>query len=82
MGDALGLSAVHVNRVLQELRGAKLITLKGGVLSILDWDGLRQAGEFDPVYLHLDTKERGAGGEGLIEFPSNLAGSPPTRGPL
>jgi CRP-like cAMP-binding protein len=53
IGDALGLSGVHVNRVLQELRAAKLITLKGGVLSILDWEGLRLAGEFDPAYLHL-----------------------------
>ena len=82
IGDALGLSAVHVNRVLQELRGAKLITLKGGVLSILDWDGLRQAGEFDPVYLHLENQRTGFGGEGLIEFPPDLAGSPPRRGPL
>src|SRR5215211_8094540 len=47
LGDALGLSTVHVNRVLQELRGNDLITLRGGVLTVLDWDGLRQAGEFD-----------------------------------
>jgi CRP-like cAMP-binding protein len=56
LGDALGLSTVHVNRVLQELRGNDLITLRGGTLTVLDWTGLRQAGEFDPAYLHLDPK--------------------------
>ena len=54
LGDALGLSTVHVNRVLQELRGDGLITLQGGTLTVLDWDGLTNAGEFDPTYLHLD----------------------------
>ena len=54
LGDALGLSTVHVNRVLQELRGNDLISLRSGTLTVLDWDGLRQAGEFDPTYLHLD----------------------------
>jgi len=56
LGDALGLSTVHVNRVLQELRGSDLITLRGGFLTVLDWDGLKTAGEFDPAYLHLDPK--------------------------
>jgi len=59
LGDALGLSTVHVNRVLQELRGSDLITLRGGTLTVLDWDGLREAGEFDPAYLHLDPKYLG-----------------------
>jgi CRP-like cAMP-binding protein len=57
LGDALGLSTVHVNRVLQELRGAGLITLGGGVLTVLDWEGLKEAGEFDPTYLHLENRE-------------------------
>ena len=56
LGDALGLSTVHVNRVLQELRGNDLITLRGGVLTVQDWGGLTHAGEFDPAYLHLDPK--------------------------
>ena len=57
-GDALGLSTVHVNRVLQELRGNGLITLRSGTLTVLDWDGLTSAGEFDQTYLHLDPKQR------------------------
>jgi CRP-like cAMP-binding protein len=52
-GDATGMSTVHVNRVLQELRGAGLITLNGKTLTVLDWEGLQEAGDFDPTYLHL-----------------------------
>lgn len=51
--DALGLSPVHVNRVLQDLRKDGLIASRGRFLSIEDWDGLRRGGEFDPDYLHL-----------------------------
>jgi CRP-like cAMP-binding protein len=53
LGDALGLSAVHVNRVLQELRRLGLIKLGSGNLTILDWEGLKEVGDFDPGYLHL-----------------------------
>jgi CRP-like cAMP-binding protein len=54
LGDALGLSTVHVNRSLQELRGDGLIKLDRGSLNVLNWEGLKKAGEFDPTYLHLD----------------------------
>ena len=60
LGDALGLSTVHVNRVLQELRGKDLITLRGRSLSVQDWPGLKEAGEFDPTYLHLSDKAQEA----------------------
>jgi CRP-like cAMP-binding protein len=53
LGDALGLSAVHINRVLQQLRSDGLITLNGGTLTVKNWEGLRNAGQFDPDYLHL-----------------------------
>ena len=54
IGDSLGLSTVHVNRCLQELRGDGLIELRGRSLRVLNWEGLKTAGEFDPTYLHLD----------------------------
>lgn len=54
IADALGLSNVHVNRVLQELRGQDLISLQGRKLVIFDWLALTKAGEFDPGYLHLE----------------------------
>lgn len=57
LGDALGLSTVHVNRVLQDLRSEEIISLQGGSLAVLDWEGLKEAGEFDPAYLHLVRKE-------------------------
>lgn len=53
MADALGLSAVHVNRSLKELRAQRMIQLGGGVLVIVDFDGLARIGEFDPAYLQL-----------------------------
>jgi len=56
LGDALGLSTVHVNRVLQELRGQGLIVLKARNLIIQDWEGLQAAGEFDPTYLHVEPR--------------------------
>ena len=60
LGDALGLSSVHVNRVLQDLRQDDLVVLRGRRLSTPDWEGLKAAGEFDPTYLHLDRKEAAA----------------------
>ncbi|WP_238296036.1 Crp/Fnr family transcriptional regulator [Methylobacterium soli] len=56
LGDALGLSNVHVNRVLQEMRGKGLITLRSNTLVIEAWDDLIRAGEFDPTYLHLQKR--------------------------
>jgi CRP-like cAMP-binding protein len=55
LGDALGLSTVHVNRVLQRLRGDGIIELHTGLLRVLDWPALMDIGEFSPDYLHLET---------------------------
>ena len=53
IGDALGLSTVHVNRTLMDLRSGGMIELEKGRLTILDWKSLAEAGQFDPTYLHL-----------------------------
>ncbi|HEX2558772.1 Crp/Fnr family transcriptional regulator [Phenylobacterium sp.] len=58
IGQALGLSVVHVNRTLQLLREAGLVDLRGGILSILDRERLWDAADFDPRYLHLKTTSR------------------------
>lgn len=58
LGDVLGLSSVHVNRVLQELRATDLLEWQGGRMKILDWDGLRALAEFDDRYLHLHSQPR------------------------
>ena len=52
LGDATGLSLVHVNRVLQRLRAEALITFSNGRLTIHDWEGLARAGGFNAAYLH------------------------------
>ncbi len=52
LADACGLSPVHVNRVLQRLRREGLIISTGDVHAIANWDGLREAGDFDETYLH------------------------------
>jgi CRP-like cAMP-binding protein len=57
IGDALGLSTVHVNRTLQKLRGDNLITLTKTHLTVNDWEGLKAVGEFDPTYLHQQPRE-------------------------
>jgi CRP-like cAMP-binding protein len=53
IADALGLSTVHVNRVLQDLRRDHLIAQSGRRLRVLHWAGLKRASGFDPGYLHL-----------------------------
>ena len=40
LADALGLSAIHVNRVLRQLRERGLLALKAGTMTIHDHDGL------------------------------------------
>ena len=51
LADAFGISTVHVNRTLQELRGDGLIELKGSVLKILDVNALKAIAGFDASYL-------------------------------
>lgn len=58
LGDAVGLSAVHVNRSLRDLREAGLAVLDRGVVQVLNFDGLKTVGDFDPSYLQLEYVER------------------------
>jgi CRP-like cAMP-binding protein len=58
--DATGISNVHVNRVLQELRSEGLIILTGKILKIPDWEKLKEVGDFDPTYLHLEDERAAA----------------------
>ena len=57
LADALGITNVHVNWVLLDLRGAGLISLNGQTLRVLDWERLKHVGEFDPTYLHVVKRE-------------------------
>ena len=53
LADATGLSTVHLNRTLQELRASRLITLKDRSLTIHDFEALSRTAMFNPGYLHL-----------------------------
>ena len=68
MADVLGLSSVHINRVLQDLRGAGLIHLAAERLTVLDYEGLCAVGQFRADHLllsragsHLLTGDIGTG---------------------
>lgn len=56
--DATGISSVHMNRVLQALRANSLIQSKRTQITVPDWEKLKEVGDFDPLYLHLE--ENGA----------------------
>jgi len=58
LADATGLTAVHVNRMLQELRADGLLELERRRLFIPDLEALRTAAMFNPNYLHLDHEGR------------------------
>jgi CRP-like cAMP-binding protein len=58
LGEATGLSTVHVNRTLQELRSAGIIELKSRRLIIADLAALMRASLFNPNYLHLGHEGR------------------------
>lgn len=51
IGDAVGLSAPHVNRMLSELKGEGLIAMDGHGIEIIDRAALQIMAEFDPCYL-------------------------------
>ena len=54
LADALGLSPVHVNRVLRELRELGLVTFQQGKVTFGDFDGLVTLADFDKHYLDHD----------------------------
>jgi CRP-like cAMP-binding protein len=58
LADATGLTAVHVNRTLQELRRDNLIELDRKQLQILDLQRMMDISMFNPNYLHLDHEGR------------------------
>jgi CRP-like cAMP-binding protein len=53
IGDALGLSAVHVSRLVGELRDRDLVDWTQSRVTILSWPRLVEEADFDPTYLRL-----------------------------
>lgn len=54
LGEVCGLTNVHVNRVLRELRERALCTVRSSQVQIHDLQGLVSAAMFEPEYLYLD----------------------------
>jgi CRP-like cAMP-binding protein len=63
LADAVGLTSVHVNRVLKQLGEEGLIQRDRRSIFITDWKRMREAGDFNERYLHHDAtgaRERAA----------------------
>lgn len=56
LADALGMTTVHINRVMQELKLAHALNLKRGSVVIVDPGKLAQIAGFDENYLHRRTR--------------------------
>jgi CRP-like cAMP-binding protein len=58
LAEILGITSVHINRMLKELREKGLVTFRKKTVEILDWDGMVSVAEFDPFYLSLNQRSR------------------------
>jgi CRP-like cAMP-binding protein len=54
LAEICGLTTVHVNRVLRQLREAGLCIFRPPLVEIVDLPGLARRGDFDPSYLYFD----------------------------
>lgn len=54
LAECVGLTPIHVNRTLKELREQQLVQFRSGRVTIHDWEGLATVAEFDPAYLYLE----------------------------
>jgi CRP-like cAMP-binding protein len=58
LAECLGLTAVHVNRVLKELRERRLMEFRGSRVTIFDTAQLERVADFDSNYLYLEPSPR------------------------
>lgn len=73
LADAMGISLVHTNRVLQRLRRDGLVEFEGRTLIVLDWARLKAFADFSPTYLHLQ-EEKVWAGERSVEALGSSSG--------
>lgn len=57
LADILGVSTVHAQRVLSQLRNQGLVTVQGSRVAVPDIERLRDFAEFEADYLHLEQAE-------------------------
>lgn len=58
LSECLGLTPVHTNRVLKELRTDGMVEFRDGRVRIQDLERLRRTADFDPAYLYLERRPR------------------------
>jgi CRP-like cAMP-binding protein len=58
LAECAGLTSVHVNRTLRELRERGLIEMASRRVTILDMAGLREVGDYSDNYLYLEHRDR------------------------
>jgi len=78
VGEACGVTSVHISRVFKLMREGGLCTFKDGRVEILDYRALVQRGQFDPAYLYLEHPPHAAS---LKEVPCHqqIATNPSTK---
>ena len=59
LADVVGLTPVHVNRTLKSLEAQGLLERDRRKVSFPDWQGLRDVGDFNERYLHLEVQQNG-----------------------
>jgi CRP-like cAMP-binding protein len=59
LGDAVGLTPVHVNRTLKTLEKEGLISRTRRAVEFPNWTALRRTGDFNQRYLHLERQRSG-----------------------
>jgi hypothetical protein len=58
LGDAAGLTPVHINRTIKSLEAEGLITRSSPrEITIADWRKLADVGDFDSTYLHMKRED-------------------------
>jgi len=58
LAEMLGMTPVHANRTLQQLRKQGILDFAGGLVTIHDLAALKRVAEFDASYLYLDRQKR------------------------
>jgi CRP-like cAMP-binding protein len=53
LAEACGLTTIHTNRVVRQLREANLCNFRSSVVEVLDRRALEKRGDFDPQYLYI-----------------------------
>ena len=58
LAECLGMTSIHMNRTLRQLREQSLVEFRGGRVTILDRAALERVAEFSPDYLCLERRPR------------------------